>query len=168
MGVVDQFAEYAGCSSQVDTTSVQALVDARVEIEKWTECPVEFHFATILSPWIRRSLVAGGFGYDRGSQHPLQPHDVAAIEQPYDALQIGPSSTDIEAVYTKDIAPADPSYGAIYRSEAPAVQVDTPYFHLDLAEAVAAAEAGLSKLSSKSRTPSLTKEEDAFGIGQRA
>ncbi|KAJ3558108.1 hypothetical protein NM688_g1116 [Phlebia brevispora] len=48
--------------SHVDTTAVQALIDTRTEIERWTNHPVEFHFATVLSPWIRRALVAGGFG----------------------------------------------------------------------------------------------------------
>ena len=74
-------------------------------------------------------------------------HDVAAVPPPYDALQVGPSSTDIEA---KEVPFADPSYGTIDHGEASAVQVDTPFFHLDLAEAVAAAEVGLSRQTSAS------------------
>jgi solute carrier family 26 (sodium-independent sulfate anion transporter), member 11 len=126
-------------------TSVQALIDTRDEIERWTDHPVEFHFASILSPWIRRSLIAGGFGYERSSQSPWA-HDVATVV----SHNTGPSPVDIEAGDTKEIPLSDPSYGAIHRGEASAVQVDTPYFHLDLAEAVAAAEAGLSKLSPQS------------------
>lgn len=48
--------------ANIDTTGVQNLVDARKEVEKWADKPVEFHFAGILSPWIRRALIAGGFG----------------------------------------------------------------------------------------------------------
>lgn len=148
------------CRSQVDTTSVQALVDARVEIERWADRPVEFHFASILSPWIRRSLVAGGFGYDHRSRPDNRRHDVAAVPPPYDVLHVGPSSTDIEGRETKEVPFHDPSYGTIDQGEASAVQVDTPFFHLDLAEAVAAAEVGFSPQT----PPSLKdgKDPDTF------
>lgn len=125
------------CRSQVDTTSIQSLVDTRDEIERWADHPVEFHFASILSPWIRRSLVAAGFGYDNRPRPYNRRHDVAAVPPAYN---VGPSSMDIEARETKEVQLADSSYGAVDRGEASAVQVDTPFFHLDLAEAVAAAE----------------------------
>lgn len=141
---------------------MQALIDTRSEVERWADHPVEFHFASILSPWIRRSLVAAGFGYDLGSQSPTRPHDVVpVVESPYDPLRIGPHSTDMEAGGAKGIVSADPSYGAMHRGDAPAVQVDTPYFHLDLAEAVAAAEPSLFKpYPRSSREPSISKVED--------
>jgi len=119
-------------ASQVDTTSIQALVDTRVEVERWADHPVEFHFATILSPWIRRSLVAAGFGYDHSSRSDARRHDVAP------SYDVGPSSTGID---TKQIPLPDITYGTIHQGEASAVPVDTPYFHLDLTEAVAAAAA---------------------------
>lgn len=144
------------CRSQVDTTSVQALVDARNEIERWADHPVDFHFASILSPWIRRSLVAGGFGYDHRLRPVSRHHDVAAVPPAYDA---GPSSPDIEARETKEapLPDPDPSYGTIDHGEASAVQVDTPFFHLDLAEAVAAAEVGL-----QGNSPQISSAKDAY------
>ncbi|PWY97288.1 putative sulfate permease [Testicularia cyperi] len=48
--------------SNVDTTSIQTLVDVRTAVERYADAKVEFHFANILSPWIRRGLLAGGFG----------------------------------------------------------------------------------------------------------
>ncbi len=48
--------------ANLDTTGVQNLVDSRKEVEKWADGPVEFHFSGILSPWIRRALIAAGFG----------------------------------------------------------------------------------------------------------
>jgi solute carrier family 26 (sodium-independent sulfate anion transporter), member 11 len=155
------------CRSQVDTTSVQALIDTRLQIERWTNHSVEFHFATILSPWIRRSLVAGGFGYDHRSRSlPTRPHDVAAVKTPYDISQTGPSTTptDIESGEMKGTEIADSSFGTIHGNEASVVQVDTPYFHLDLTEAVAAAEASLSELSPQSSR--VSKGEDKFELGQ--
>ena len=125
---------------------MQALIDTRREVERWTNGPVEFHFASILSPWIRRALVAAGFGYDHREQS-SRPHDVATIV-PYDDPQTSrPISKDVEAGESNDISAYDSAYGSVQRGEASVVQVDTPYFHLDLAEAVAAAEASLTKLS---------------------
>ena len=130
------------CRSRVDTTSIQALVDARNEIERWADHPVEFHFASILSPWIRRPLVAGGLGYHRLQPDTSRRHDVASVSPPYDVLHVdSSSSTDIEAREAKEVPFLEPSYRAI-DDEASAVQVDTPFFHFDLAEAVAAAEWG--------------------------
>jgi len=48
--------------ANLDTTGVQNLVDTRKEVEKWADRSVEFHFSGILSPWIRRALIAAGFG----------------------------------------------------------------------------------------------------------
>jgi sodium-independent sulfate anion transporter 11 len=159
------------CRSQLDVTSVQALVDTRDQIERWTDHPVEFHFASILSPWIRRSLVAAGFGYDRRSLPNCRRHDVTTVPSPYDVLHIGPSSIDMEARETKEVQFSDPSYGTVDHGEASTVQVDTPFFHLDLAEAVAAAESGLLSPSPQtSAVPSAkdVKGRDSFEAGQNA
>ncbi|BFZ59354.1 Sulfate permease 2 [Saitoella coloradoensis] len=48
--------------SHLDTTAVQALVDTRKQLSKYADRSVEFHFANILSPWIKRALIAAGFG----------------------------------------------------------------------------------------------------------
>lgn len=48
--------------ANLDTTGVQNLIDTRKECEKWADRPIDFHFCGILSPWIRRALIAGGFG----------------------------------------------------------------------------------------------------------
>lgn len=48
--------------STIDTTGVQCLVDTRRQLSKFADREVEFHFANIISPWVRRSLLAGGFG----------------------------------------------------------------------------------------------------------
>lgn len=47
----------------IDSTGIQSLVDARHQINKYADREVEFHFANIISPWVRRGLLAGGFGF---------------------------------------------------------------------------------------------------------
>ncbi|CAL9738265.1 sulfate permease 2 [Monosporozyma servazzii] len=48
--------------SQIDATAVQSLVDLRKAINDYADRQVEFHFAGIISPWIKRSLNKFGFG----------------------------------------------------------------------------------------------------------
>ncbi|KAH9853989.1 sulfate permease [Lenzites betulinus] len=118
--------------SHVDTTAVQALIDTRNEVERWADKHVEFHFATILSPWIRRALVAGGFG--TGAPSSQGPAEVASVV-PYRGGRSLPhphkNVSDVEAIEE------------ISESESPIVPQDTPYFHFDLISAVRAAEAGV-------------------------
>lgn len=47
----------------IDSTGIQSLVDARHQVNKYADREVEFHFANIISPWVRRALIAGGFGF---------------------------------------------------------------------------------------------------------
>lgn len=48
--------------SQVDATALQSLVDLRKAINSYADRQVEFHFAGIISPWIKRGLINIGFG----------------------------------------------------------------------------------------------------------
>lgn len=47
---------------QVDATAIQSLVDLRKAVHKYADRQVEFHFAGILSSWVKRSLLSMGFG----------------------------------------------------------------------------------------------------------
>lgn len=126
--------------SHVDVTAVQALIDTRNEVERWADHPVEFHFATILSPWIHRALVAGGFG--TGTSSSSVPREIAQVV-PYRGLHDDPaelhklpSGSDAEASDKGRASLESPDgYG-------PVIPTDTPFFHLDLAAAVRAAESG--------------------------
>ncbi|KAK4055647.1 Sulfate permease 2 [Microbotryomycetes sp. JL201] len=68
--------DFAGVSN-IDTTSVQNLVDLRRVLERYAGGPVTFYFASILSPWIKRALLAGGFG--RGIAPDERPLEIAAV-----------------------------------------------------------------------------------------
>lgn len=88
--------------NQIDATGVQALVDLRKAINKYADREVEYHFAGILSPWIKRALITAEFGIER--------NDVRANNTFVDIVQ------DEEAVFGNQSA----------------IDTTTPYFHLDL------------------------------------
>ncbi|GAA5823562.1 hypothetical protein JCM11251_000681 [Rhodosporidiobolus azoricus] len=141
--------------SNVDTTSIQNLVDLRRVLTRFAGQPVEFHFATILSPWIKRALLAGGFGRDPAATDRPIVEVAAAVPQGENAdptlhqrpaaLQTQASSHDIKEVAEIDVEQgrresslekvpyADSVVGSIGER-------DFPCFHLDLPSAVAAAE----------------------------
>jgi len=148
--------------SHIDTTGVQALVDARTEVERWSDKEVEFHFANISSPWIRRALVAGGFGSSSSSSG-RRPTEIAPVV-PYhdvnnDELTQHPVSPvdDIEAVMKRPLSKSSDSSAA--QGEA-TVTDETPFFHQDLASAVNAAERSTSN-NAKSR------KVDEYDYGQK-
>lgn len=129
--------------AHIDTTGVQNLIDTRKELERWADRPVEFHFASILSPWIRRALVAGGFGINEHGR--VIPHEVApvvpssggAYTGPHDEYALSTSSTPARERDLEDVKSAASS---VTEGEAPITSRSTPYFHLDLNSAVRAAE----------------------------
>ncbi|QLG70947.1 hypothetical protein HG535_0A08940 [Zygotorulaspora mrakii] len=48
--------------AQVDSTAIQSLVDLRKAVNRYADRQVEFHFAGIISPWIKKGLLSVGFG----------------------------------------------------------------------------------------------------------
>lgn len=133
-------------SSHVDTTAVQNLIDLRTEVEKWADHSVEFHFATILSPWIKRALIAGGFGFGaansgsssyseyRARFNPLADHE-GGVPYSYVGESI-PGQADQARAAAGNQGHLDPST----LDE----ELQTPFFHVDLTEAVRYAEEGAS------------------------
>ncbi|KAF7295120.1 Sulfate permease [Mycena indigotica] len=129
--------------SHIDITAVQSLIDTRIEVERWADHPVEFHFATLLSPWIRRALIAGGFGTGvPSSQLPREIAQVvsygADLQQSSEQLDKRDTSSDLEGGDSKRPA----SFGPNSEGYASVLETDTPFFHFDLATAVRAAESG--------------------------
>ncbi|KAJ3990017.1 sulfate transporter family-domain-containing protein [Lentinula detonsa] len=140
--------------SHIDTTATQALIDTRNEIERWADHPVEFHFASILSPWIRRALVAGGFGV--GTLSSRTPHEIAAVVPYRDGLgdrqlsDLRQNAREQVDDIENGLSPTVKGKESINSFEigatgyAPLLPLSTPFFHLDLASAVQAAESGLA------------------------
>lgn len=143
------------------------MIDARNELERYTDRPVEFHFASILSPWISRALIAGGFGTGLPASH--GPREIAPVvgyrdrdfyntQRPELA-----ASNDVEAAVggvQKRSSSRKTQHGFEEAEEGKAtlLPVETPFFHFDLSSAVKAAELGLRKsaesVDARSRTSS--------------
>ncbi|KAM0749048.1 putative sulfate permease [Meredithblackwellia eburnea MCA 4105] len=126
--------------SNLDTTAVQNLVDTRRALERYAAQPVEFHFASLLSPWIRRALLAGGFGRVQTSR----PVEVAPIVTGEFAAEPGVARQFQRRIPTSPAAEKDEEASgsdSVKGSdlEGPVVSPLTSTFHLDLASAVAAA-----------------------------
>ncbi|TFK84323.1 sulfate permease [Polyporus arcularius HHB13444] len=148
--------------SHIDTTGVQALIDTRTEVERWADRPIEFHFATILSPWIRRALIAGGFGTGKATTH--MHEEIAPVTRYHDQYIADPQhceheetpgrEDDTEAAkgpaHVQAISARSSTEVTVQSqtSELSALMVlpETPFFHLDLTSAVRAAERGLSRV----------------------
>ncbi|KAH7889777.1 sulfate transporter family-domain-containing protein [Phlebopus sp. FC_14] len=139
--------------SQLDTTSVQTLIDTRNEVQRWANHQVEFHFASILSPWIRRALIAGGFGTGAlaapSEIAPVVPYHGGRKDRWWD--DTSSFQSDIEAQETYQ--PQTVTRGGSTFANASLLPSETPFFHFDLASAVRAAESSLGKPPSRPETP---------------
>ena len=145
-----------GAVSNIDSTGVQSLVDTRQQLDRYSDREVEYHFASILSPWIKRALVAGGFGTGSPAHRVVEVASVVPITSAEDPDLHGEEDfqrrrrkvhgiKDIEG--GDDIIAPIPSKTAEGRelaqsvsSEAiPVVPTNYPFFHLDLDDAVRSA-----------------------------
>ncbi|GJN89717.1 hypothetical protein Rhopal_002704-T1 [Rhodotorula paludigena] len=147
--------------SNVDTTAVQALADTRKVLNRYAGHDVEIHFATILSPWIKRALLAGGFGRDVDAARPVEVGEVVPQQDNADQSSQYPSrpaavrtetsaSHDIKELpdLERDAGAAGgatslrspslekESYGSTEDYAASLVDSACQYFHLDLPTAV--------------------------------
>jgi len=166
--------------SHIDLTGMQALVDTRKQIERWADRSIEFHFANILSPWIRRALIAGGFGLaidDYQSHEPLIHEQTPAMPQFGDDLTSGAEGEhaivshyavgDTESGFTKKRTRSSVDKSGASTSDDEGitgqssglgefvvdmfgVSPETPFFHFDLADAVRAAEASAKRTAKSS------------------
>ncbi|KAF8578171.1 sulfate permease [Ramaria rubella] len=123
----------------LDTTSIQNLIDARKEAEFWADGPVQFHFSNILNPWVRRALVAGGFGITDLERAHLSLKEVApAFSTGIGCSDDNAKSDNLEGCRQFGKVPDDLESRS--SKLAPILSIETPFFHFDLVGAVRSAE----------------------------
>ncbi|KAI0843967.1 sulfate permease [Daldinia vernicosa] len=140
------------CSAinNVDATSVQALIDVRNQLDKYTQPDVvEWHFANVRNAWTRRALVAAGFGFLRpkgdaeAGRRWKSIFSVADLAEAASPLS-GESHIGEKGAVEKRTSHGDEEIGAqppsITEDESSARQVpvyglNRPFFHADVQEA---------------------------------
>ncbi|KAJ2460422.1 hypothetical protein GGI03_005288 [Coemansia sp. RSA 2337] len=139
--------------SNVDITSIQNLVDVRKQLDRYADRAVSWHFAGVKSPWIRRALVAGGFGSSNTATRTVfSVATVGALEHKGDqplsetlsASNRGQHAPDEEFISdsftsTQDKPQVDNST-SFDTLPLPILSADHPFFHIDLDEALKAAK----------------------------
>jgi len=149
-----------GAVSNIDSTGIQSLVDTRQQLDRYSDRQVEYHFASIRSPWIKRALVAGGFGTGSPAHRVVEVASVVPIEgaegpdvhgeEEYQRRR-RKSMKDIEqgeseVSIVQDIPTGGRSIGSSNGKSSedtdvvPVVETNYPFFHLDLDDAVKSAE----------------------------
>ncbi|KAI9265010.1 sulfate transporter family-domain-containing protein [Phascolomyces articulosus] len=129
--------------NHLDSTGVQALLDLRLSINRYVGHEVEWHFASLATPFIRHALMIAGFGNQNGrDSHPLelipivppQLQQQQRQQKQHHDLESDGRSTDNSPITTSI---ADHERG---------VPIDrAPFFHWDLEDAVRAATYAASK-----------------------
>ncbi|KAH8153462.1 uncharacterized protein LAJ45_02275 [Morchella importuna] len=142
-----------GSVATIDSTGIQSLVDARHQINKYADREVEFHFANIISPWVRRALISGGFGFglplkDFTEMAPVEPENSSYMGN---SSRNGPDSNDLKyrlknyvtntdfkdkRFRTKDGYDINVEEKGVGEEEqtrwAALISNDTPFFHLEI------------------------------------
>ena len=140
--------------SAIDTTSIQSLIDTRGQLDRYADREVEYHFASILDPWTKRGLVAGGFGVGKPAHRLVEIASMVPITDAEDPSHHGEeefqrrrqeskAAKDIEAHLEIEPIPektASKAWSDASSSDVPVVSTNYPFFHLDLETAVRSAE----------------------------
>ncbi|KAI0095346.1 sulfate permease [Daldinia grandis] len=140
------------CSAinNVDATSVQALIDVRNQLDRYTQPDtVEWHFANVRNAWTRRALVAAGFGFllpkgDAEAGHRWKSiFSVADLADAASPLS-GGSHIGEKGAVEKRTSHGDEEIGAQPSSitedesssrQVPVYGLNRPFFHADVQEA---------------------------------
>ncbi|KAJ1954498.1 hypothetical protein GGI12_005777, partial [Dipsacomyces acuminosporus] len=123
--------------SHVDITSIQNLVDVRKQLDRHANQSVLWHFAGVQSPWIRRALIAGGFGSSESATRTVLSVANVAVLQDNDTPVQHPARLDEEISAGEKKLQTAQNFDSI---PVPILSVSHPYFHVDLDEALKAAE----------------------------
>ncbi|KAJ1951524.1 hypothetical protein FBU59_000096 [Linderina macrospora] len=129
--------DFSGVSN-VDITSVQNLTDVRKQLDRYADCAISWHFAGIKSQWIRRSLIAAGFGSSLTATRTV--FSVANVAASQDRNQSISSAHDEESKLEKEKLGVAES---VHTLSLPVLSTEYPNFHIDLDEALRATEAEL-------------------------
>ncbi|KAG6381886.1 sulfate permease [Boletus reticuloceps] len=112
-----------------------------------------FHFASILSPWIQRALIASGFGIGSPSEIPSEIAPVVTYDDEHrDAWKSHSETRSTDVTYL--------SRGGERVSEStPLMTEETPFFHFDVVAALRAAQSNQEQQPSSDETELMKQVE---------
>lgn len=110
--------------AQVDSTAVQSLVDLRKAVNRYADRQVEFHFAGIISPWIKRSLLSVKFGT---TNEEYSDDSIIAGHSSFHVAKVLKDDVD----YTDEDSRISTSYSN-YETLCAATGTNLPFFHIDI------------------------------------
>lgn len=111
--------------SQVDATALQSIVDLRKSINKYADRQIEFHFACITSPWVKRGLENMKFG-DLNEEY--SDESIIAGHSSYHLTRSHRASDDSSNL---DDSFDDLESGKTYQVNV-ATGTNLPFFHIDI------------------------------------
>ncbi|CAI4059442.1 hypothetical protein N7582_001371 [Saccharomyces uvarum] len=111
--------------AQVDSTAIQSLVDLRKAVNKYADRQVEFHFAGIISPWIKRSLSSVDFGTVN------EEYSDESVIAGHSSVHVTKFSSDDDADYTDEESHISAPYSN-YGTLCAATGTNLPFFHIDI------------------------------------
>ncbi|KAJ2556544.1 hypothetical protein EV175_001938 [Coemansia sp. RSA 1933] len=120
--------------SNVDITSIQNLIDVRKQLDRYSDNTVSWHFSGVGSPWVRRALVAGGFGSSDSSTRTVFSVANVGVTEERDIEWHRQQQMERSRKLASD---REPSIESLL---VPMLSAKNPMFHVDLDEALAAAE----------------------------
>jgi sodium-independent sulfate anion transporter 11 len=157
----------------IDVTSAQILQDVRAQLDRHASPDVvEWHFAGVSRPWVKRALAAAGFGRIDG------PGGIAGAEPIYSVAKVksegsdqlakvvsgtrSPGGTDIETG-RRPSTKLDEQVG-----EFPVLSLARGAFHIDVPAALDSVSSRHGKLTpvEPRRTPTTPDEETKYFTGE--
>ncbi|KAI8060700.1 sulfate transporter family-domain-containing protein [Gongronella butleri] len=137
--------------NRLDSSGLQAVVDAQTALNRFAGHHVEFHFVNITHPAIRQSLLVAGFGTQpvKGHEHraqeilPVVPVSMDGPQQNPSTSQSRTSSEDVESNYDEkynlDHVETKNASNATLANPIPVPKDVYPFFHWSGDDAVNAA-----------------------------
>ena len=124
-------------------SSIQNLIDVRNQLDRYAApATVSWHIANITSPWTRRALAAGGFGYAKYNSAESQWKPIISLAESDDfAAHEKPGDEENPDQISEKEAKAESSPSGSRKSNAPLYGVNRPFFHVDVASALESANA---------------------------
>lgn len=156
----------------LDLTGLQNLIDCRNQLDRHADRAVQWRFVGISNPWIKRALIKGSFGVSDNREFSMfsvahvgqtdaDPEFGAATDAEHGGIEL--ASSHQQRANNKPTSRSDGDSRVL-----PLLSIDRPYFHIDIDEAIRAAEVDnndalpASKTSPASSRNSVTNEDVTY------